>query len=78
MDKITLLDKTFVKYISEKEGGSFIGDHIFGELTDEKSMSKGQTIHTMKNVASNDDLMNVRGVSTLEPNLQGSLKGAMI
>ena len=66
------------KYISEKEGGSFIGDHIFGELTDAKSMSTGQTIHTIKNVASTDDLMNVRGVSTLEPNLQGSLKGAAL
>ena len=66
------------KYISEREGSSFIGDHIFGELTDEKSMSTGQTIHTMKNVASIDDLMKVRGVSTLEPNLQGSLKGAAL
>lgn len=66
------------EYIAKREGSSFIGDHIFGEFTDEKSMSTGQTIHTMKNVGSIDDLMKVRGVSTLEPNLQGSLRGAAL
>ena len=66
------------EYIAKREGSSFIGEHIFGEFTDAKSMSTGQTIHTMKNVGSIDELMKVRGVSTLEPNLQGSLKGAAL
>lgn len=65
-------------YIANREGDSFIGDHIFGESTDAKSMSTGQTIHTVKNVETEADLMKVRGVSTLEPNLQGSLKGAAL
>ena len=66
------------EYISEREGAAFIGNHIFGEYTGDKTMKTGETLHTLKNVPDLANINNVRGVSTLEPNLQGSLKGAAL
>ena len=82
LDAVTNLEKASIikgfEYIKNREGKAFTGNHIFGELTGAKSMNTGETIHTFKNVDSDDKLLEVRGVSTLEPNLQGSLKGAAL
>lgn len=64
--------------IKELEGDSFLGKHVFGEFTGTKKIRENETLHTLKNVDSVADLLNVRGVSTLEPNVQGSLKGAAL
>lgn len=66
---------TGFKTILAGEKNYFKGSKIFGELSGSKKMKDGETLHTLKTVG-DADLPNVRGVSTLEPNLQGSLKGA--
>ena len=82
LDDVTNLEKASIikgfEYIKNREGKAFTGNHIFGELTGAKSMNTGETIHTFKNVDNDEKLLEVRGVSTLEPNLQGSLKGAAL
>ena len=66
------LGKGFAK-IEAGEGEFFSGDKVFGEYSGSKRTRDGETIHSLKKV---DDYLKVRGVSTLEPNMQGSLKGA--
>ena len=57
------------------------GVHVFGELAvGENVMELGneQTVHSQKKVENLSDMRNVRGVSTLEPYLQGTLNGAAL
>ena len=63
------------------KGEQLTGVHVFGELADgENVMELGneQTVHSQKKVVNLSDMRNVRGVSTLEPYLQGTLNGAAL
>lgn len=62
-------------FIAKAEGDYFTGSKIFGEYTGTKRVRDYETIHSLKKVS---DFSEVRGVSTLEPHLQGSLKGAAL